>query len=221
MKIRSRKTNRNTEYDLEDFLLKEFSKDKELFVPDDELSCNDCKETEDVSNNLDCPKSFLVKFKADNSKDPKAIKAYTSGFILPEDLKYEFQKSDSFFASVSENHYNLKISGEELRKIGKSLYEDKTKHVNYSKNDVKDYLRLSYKQKDWQNFLLQTDRTRWRLYIGKVLKETLVNDFGKIDNQNIGEAKKIDPKGFSSRVKEISRYGGFNESERKLLEEYL
>jgi hypothetical protein len=217
LKIRARKTNRNTLYDLEDFLLKEFSKDKENWIPDQELSCNDCQLKEDLTNSIDSPKSFLVKFKADNTTDPMAIKADTSGFILPKGLNYQFQESKSFFKSVSKNHCNLKISGEELRKIGVFLYEDQTNHINFPKSEVKKYLQSAYTQKDWQILFSHSEKTRWHNYMGKILKEKLVEDYGKIDQESISQAIAIDENGFLARIRDISKYNGFNENERNIL----
>lgn len=221
MKVRSRKTNRNTDYKLDDFLLKEFSKDKENWVPDEELSCNDCQDKEDLENNRDNPRSFLAKFKADNCPDPRAIKADISGFVLPEELNYQFQKVESLFTSISSNHYNLILKGDELKKLGTSLYEDKSTHLNFSKGEVKEYLKSSYLQRDWQNLLSQTDRTKWRAFIGKVLKSALIEDFGKIDQSNIDDALNIDPIGFRERINEISKYNGFNSTEHNILRPYL
>ena len=59
MKIRAKKkkSSRYTAYEFDDFLLKELSKDKELFIPDLELSCNECTESECLEN-TDSPFSF-------------------------------------------------------------------------------------------------------------------------------------------------------------------
>lgn len=55
----------------------------------------------------------------------------------------------------------------------------------------------------------------------QTLRETLVKNFGELDEKNIFDALQIDNHGFLSRVKEISGYGGFRESEKKLLERHL
>ena len=221
MKIRSRKTNRNTSYELADFLLKEFSKDKETFIPFEELSCNECNDIEDISNDIDCPKSFLIKFKANNLPDPKAIKAEISGFILSEDLTYSPDKVVSHFKSITENHYNLKVSGDKLRKIGTELHASDANHVNYTKQEVKEYLRSSYQQKEWSKLLQLADRTKWRIFVGKTLKESLISDFGKIDNTGISEAINIDKEGFIKRIKEINSYNGFNKEELTYLAPHI
>lgn len=221
MKVRSRKTNRNTHYEKDDFLLKEFSKDKEIFVPDRELSCNECAQQEDLANHVDSPLSFLVKFKGDNSKDPKAIKAETSGFILPDDLNYEKQVSKSFFKSVSHNHYNALLTEGELRELSENLYRNQSSERTFTKEEVKSYLRIAHGQKDWQKLLNSPDRTRWRKFVGKALKQRLNQKFGKIDSLGISKALECDRTGFIADVQEVAQYGGFNSVEQDALRPHL
>lgn len=97
-----------------------------------------------------------------------AIRSDTSGFILPEGLTYEFKEAKSFFKSVSKNRYNLRVSGEKLREIGAHLYEHRTHHVNYTKSEVKEYIRAVYTQEEWQKLLKQSEKTKWHAYIGKL-----------------------------------------------------
>lgn len=220
MKIRSRKTNRNSPFELEDFLLKEFSKDKETFIADTELSCNECDEQESVAVHRDSPLSFLVKFKMDNSKDPKAIRAITSGFILPPDLTYEHQPSESLFSSVAQNHYNLHATEVELRDLAKQLYAEDSMHVNFLKADVKRYLCGAVHQEEWHNALARSDRTKWRAFVARALKAALIADYGPIEATAVEEALAIDREGFLAKVRTVKEYGGFNGAELSLLRQH-
>lgn len=220
MKIRSRKTNRNSRYELDDFLLKEFSKDKETFIADTELSCNECDEQESVAVHRDSPLSFLVKFKMDNSKDPKAIRGITSGFILPPDLTYEHQPSESLFSSVAQNHYNLRTTETKLRNLAAQLFADDSMHIGFKKDEVKSYLCGAVHDEDWHNALARPDRTKWRAFVAKALKAALVADYGPIEATAVEEALAIDSEGYLARVRTVREYGGFNEAELSLLGQY-
>ncbi len=221
MKIRARKTNRKTPYELEDFLLKEFSIDKEKYVHDNELSCNECQETEDEVNHKDSVKSFLVKFKADKLSDPKSVRPGVAGFVLPDEFDYELVKVSSFFKSIKENHYNLKTTEVELKRIVKKIHENKFPHVEFTKNEANNYLVFSYKKNNWDLLLNDGSKTKWREYVGKLLKKNLTEDYGKIDTTNVEEAIRIDKVGFTAKAKEITNYNGFNEQELTHLAPYL
>jgi len=221
MKIRTRKSKRNTEYELEDFLLKEFSKDKEIFVPDPELSCNECIEVEDLENKIDSPLSFMVKLKADILSDPRAIKPGVSGYTLPEEYSYELEKVESLFESIANNHYILKLKEEDLKKLGKIIHSKINDGPIYSNDEVNDYLFESHEQNEWESLLKLENKKKWRKYIGKKFKDKLKNDFGKIDRKGVEEAIEIDKAGFIAIVQKMNKLECFNEEELKHLAPYL
>lgn len=219
MKVRSRKTNRATSYALDDFMLKEFSLDKEVYIPDTELSCNECFEEESESQQKDSPLSFLVKFKGDNLSDPKAIKAQTTGFKLPDDLDYRRVESNSFFVSVAKNHYNLHIQAEQLKELGSRLYRSEETQFHFSKKQVNNYLIRSYNHPDWQMLYENENKTKWRQYMGRILKKTLVEQYGPVDERSVTEALAIDKAGFLALAKDVAAFGGFAKPEMELLTE--
>ena len=65
----------------------------------------------------------------------------------------------------------------------------------------------------WNTLLNSESKKKWREHIGKVLKKSLADDFGKIDEIGIKEAIRIDKIGFIKRAKEINNYDGFNSTE--------
>lgn len=221
MKIRARKSKRKTDYELEDFLLKEFSFDKEKFIPDPEISCNECLTDEDFKNHKDSALSFLIKLKADNLSDPSAIKSGVDAFVLPDDLNYKLQRVTSAFKSVSENHYNLILSEDELTELGRKLLVTATTHISHSSEEAKQYLLNSYQQSEWSALLNKSNKTGWRQYVGKILKERLYNEYGKIDAENVRGALQIDKEGFLHKVNEITRYANFDSKEMKFLSPYM
>ena len=221
MKIRAKKGKKNTTYEFVDFLLREFSKDKVEYIHDDELSCNECQDVEDVENYTDSIKSFLVKLKADILSDPSAVRSGVQGFILPEEFDYELMKVPSFFKSITENHYNLKTTKEKLKEIAAKIYSDKSLQIEFSKDEVNSYLLASYKQGDWDLLLNDGKKTKWQKHAGKLLKKNLVDNYGKVDSTSVAEALKIDRAGYIEKSKEINKYGGFNNIEIGHLAPYL
>jgi hypothetical protein len=223
MKIRAAKIKRNTGYiDFKDFLNKEFSKDKEAFVPDLELSCNECHEIEDLPSNRDSILSFLVKFKADHLSDPKAVSQGTTGFKLPNDLHYVSDHSrTSVFKSLQISHFNLIFADvSELERVAKDIYSVLSSHPHFSTSDVDSYIEAVYTRSDWSSLLSNPNKTKWRKHIGSILKRRLTRDYGKIDNQNdISKSLGIDATGFKSLITEILSYTNIPENEMKLLKE--
>ena len=218
MKIRSKKTNRNTSYDFDDFLLKEFSKDKENYVHDKELSCNECFEIEDEANNKDDIKSFLIKFKANLLSDPKAIRSSVSGFILPSDGNYVLEKvKKSFFKSIDANHFILNSDESKLKNVVEQIHKDASLRIEFTKDQVNNYLLESYNQKDWDTLLQDSNKKKWRKHLGKCLKQSLVDTYGKIDAENIKEGIRLDRSGITKLTQEVKNFNAFSDNELTLV----
>lgn len=221
MKIRAAKVKRNTGYvDFNDFLNKEFSKDKEVFIPDLELSCNDCDSVEDFANHRDSTLSFLVKFKADQLSDPKAVSQGASGFNLPDSLNYVSDSSrPSIFRSIQLNHFNLVFSNaSDLVQVAEDIFEDLNSHPHFAASDVDSYLETVYSRSDWGGFASNPNKTKWKKHIGNVLKRRLHRDYGKVDNQKeIVNSLGIDAAGFKNLIADILKYTSFSENETALL----
>ena len=221
MKIRAAKIKRNTGYvDFNDFLNKEFSKDKEAFVPDLELSCNECDGTENFPNESDSILSFLVKFKADQLSDPKAVSQGINGFKLPNDLQYVSDHSRaSVFKSLQMNHLNLIFADSpELERVAKDIYDVLSSHPHFSVSDVDGYIEAVYTRSDWSNLFSNPNKTKWKKHVGSILTRKLTRDYGKIDIQDdISKSLVIDATGFKSLIMEILSYTSFSENEMKLL----
>lgn len=221
MKIRARKSKYNTKLDFEDFKLKEFSKDKENFVPDLELSCCDCHEFENLADNIDSPISFLIKFKADQLSDPRAVKPGVKGLILPEELSYEIEKVESCFKSIRNNHYNLVWKQKEIEQIAVELYKDGNHHIDISKSEVQNYLLSSYDQDDWKTLLARKDKEKWRKFTVRQFKDRYQESYGKININEIKEALEVDSSGVNSLLSEMKSFGCFSNDELTIIDEVL
>ncbi len=216
--MRARKSKYNTELEFEDFILKEFSKDKEVFVAALELSCCDCVENEDLHNQKDSPCSFLVKFKADQLSDPSAIKGGVAGFVLPDNMQYRFAEVESFFSSIRSNHYSLILNDTELQKLAKNIYQNHTaKKINFTHKQVDEYLYKSYQQAAWATLLANARKTKWKKYIKRVLLNMYDAIYGKIEPQAVKEAYKIDPTGFKELLAEMKKMGCLRSKELKMI----
>lgn len=217
MKIKADKRSRNTALTFNEFLLKNFSMDRIDFIPDLELSCNECN-LDNPLKNTDDVLSFLVKFKADHLRDPKAIKSGVTGFILPVNGNYRHTKVKSSFSSIATNHYDLVLTKAELISLAKDLYNNpSSSEMKYSTDDVSDYLIRSRNQPEWITLLGSNDKKKWRGEVGKALKRKLVKTYGTIDKENISAALNIDKTDFERQVQGVMAYNGFNSSELRLL----
>lgn len=224
MKIRSAKTKRKTGYvDFNDFLLKEFSKDKENFIPDMTLSCNECLAQEDFAKDQDSVLSFLVKFKADVLEDPAAVKGGVKGFRLPDDLNY--QKDDSqakAFKTLQKNHYNLLFKDEmEVRNTAANIFNTSGLSIECDINAIDDYLYSVYLRDDWVNLLNLPNKNEWKKFIGGVLKRKLRDVHGYIDKESqIKAALAMDSNGFRHLAGEVLKYSNFSEPQEALLRKH-
>jgi len=220
MKIRARRAVRNSKYDEEDFLLKEFSQDMEKFVLDSELSCNECQETEDLDQPIDSPLSFLIKMKAHNVSDPKAIAGGVAGFVLPEDLKYRVDhlpESKSVFRSVRENHHVALMDETQQRALSTAIHAASSDHKEYDSNAIDSYLLGAYQQPEWDTLLSDTKKKKWLKRVGRAHKAELIKAFGAIDNKNIIDGLDIDPEGYRRQVEVIKKCRGFDDKELKAM----
>lgn len=222
MKIRARKSNYNTQPDFEDFKLKEFSKDKEKFIPDLQLSCCDCIELEDLTMPKDSPKSFLVKFKADNLSDPQPIKPGLKGFILPEDgYKYSFDAAKSNFASSRTNHFNLELDVGKLETLAELLFTKKEQLVDITQVEVADYLIESCEQGEWESLLERADKSKWKKFLKSKLNDKYKSVYGKFDKHDISEAVRLDRTGLISLVSLMKKHNCLEAKDSILIDESL
>ncbi len=225
MKIRSAKVKRKTGYvNFDDFLLKEFSKDKEEFHPDMMLSCNECFDKEDIATDSDSVLSFLVKFKADVLGDPAAVKGGLKGFILPVDVTYEKDSSQPKpFKSLQEQHYNLLFSSDtEVRRVAQDIFNNLTGlSVEHDLVDIDSYLLSVYGRGDWNNLINLPNKSEWKKFIGAVLKRKLRNVHGEVDKESdIKSAMNMDPTGFKSLIGEVLKYSNFSGPQMTLLQKH-
>lgn len=201
MKIRAQKSNYNTKPDFQDFLLKEFSLDKENFVHDPSLSCNHCYAQESLALYQDSVPSFLVKFKASLLADPGCIKPGVKGFILPED-GYKFTKTAStlHFTSINQNHYEMNLNSVQARAAASVIYNDPKRIVDIPKADVTDYLVKSCRQTEWTALHQKADRTNWKKHLKNKVREKYKAAYGKFDDADISQAMTMDQAGVQDLV---------------------
>lgn len=225
MKIRSAKNKRKTGYvNFDDFLLKEFSKDKEEFHPDMALSCNECFNQEDFVAARDSTLSFLVEFKADALEDPAAVKGGLKGFIVPDDVTYEKDSSQPKpFKSLQEQHYNLLFNDDaEVCRVAQDIFNNlKGCSVQYDLVDIDSYLLSVYSRNDWIDLLKLPNKSEWKKFIGAVLKRKLRIVYGDVDRESdIISAMKMDPTGFKSLICEVLNYSNFSGQQMTLLQKH-
>ncbi|MEN0059405.1 MAG: hypothetical protein AAGB31_11270 [Bdellovibrio sp.] len=220
MKVRAAKLKRKSGYvDFSDFLNKEFSKDKEKFEPDWELSCNECYDDENFEQDQDSVLSFLIKFKAELLSDPEAVKQGVAGFILPPHLNYQQDSTRrNTFKSVELNHYNLIFRDvQEIQQTAQAVFQNSSLQQRFAASEVDLYLEGVYLRQDWAALLNKNNKKKWRQYLGTLLKKRLKADYGENKTQEEVERNmKVDPDGFSKLISEIARYSSFVEPQLSL-----
>lgn len=219
MKIRASKLKANTEYDYDDYLLKEFSTDKEKFIPDLELSCCLCYEQENEVLDQDSILSFLVKFKADNMKDPQIIKPGLKGYLLPENLNYEFKTVASTFKSIQENHYNLLLDEKGLLILAKKMFKDKV--LSFSSGQLDNYIIGSCDQRDWKKLYELDNKKEWKKHLRKKLRQQYDEAYGKFELAPVKEAYEMDPGGVVAAVKLLKQFDFLNPDELTLIDSVI
>lgn len=222
MKVRAQKSGYNTALEFDDFLLKEFSKDKEKFEPDTELSCCECFDSNDEVKHEDSAKTFLIKFKADNLGDPQPIKPGVKGFILPEDgFTYTYQSVTSNFQSIRDNHYNLNLNRPQIDRLARILYGNSGSTLDFSQKDVADYLTQSCLNKEWQSLYNQATKSKWKKFLRSKLREKYKCSYGEFNKTEILEALKIDRAGITDLVSTLRQYDFLEPAEKVLLKSLL
>lgn len=207
MKVKVSKNLHYIDKTLEEFLLTEFSQSLEEFVPDLSLSCNECHEIENEESQQDSIFSFLLKFKADKLGDPKAIQSGLAGMILPESPNYTFEKTDgddSFFRSVKNNHYDLKLTEDQLRALAATLYNDSSLHKVYPIEDVRKYLVKNYNRTEWNALLSNPKKRTWKKFLRDALKRQFRSTFCEIEKSELRQMEQTDPQGLRQAITKLN-----------------
>lgn len=169
-----------------------------------EVSINHCEETEDYSNKIDSAFSFMLKFKAFYTKDPKSVKKGLSGFSVPEsgyDIKHEKGYS-CHFKSVENNHFNAyyKNAGE-VKASSKDVRANwSTSSKKFGQKDIDDYLMKTYKRDDWDSFYQIPDYKNWNKRLKQAFVRKFKASFGDINQENLDTAYSSKPKEMETQI---------------------
>ncbi len=211
MKVRAGRNVYFTPLTFEEFKLVEFSKDRLRWIPDDQLSCNQCDDEEDAAKDKDSALSFLTKFKADHLGDPKKVRSDgVVGYVLNEGKSYDYRKepgAPSNFRSVAVNHYNLYANSDELEEFALSVYSDQSKQAQYSAEQVGKYLLNSYERAEWATLLGLNDRKSWKKFVRALLVKRFELRYGPISRADLRKADKLDPADLRANLKILNDYG--------------
>lgn len=225
MKIRGLKNIHDTGKTYEEFKLTEFSKDLTEFIPDTNLSCNECSEKEDEIKVVDSVLSFLVKFKADKLSDPRRVrKDGVSGIELPSDKKYKYvkEKGDaSFFTSVRENHFNLKLNEKEVEEVAKYAFSKIEKVHTFNPEEVSSYLISRYETKEWKNLFADSKKKNWRKFLKKSLKTDFKKTYCELDKTELKRMLDTDPEGLKKCILKLNEFDCFIGSEKNEIRQAL
>ena len=217
MKVRASKNIHDYQKTFDEFKLTEFSKDRERFVPDLSLSCNECLDKEDDAQGTDSTLSFLIKFKADKLSDPRSIRDDgVSGMILPEIEGLPYKKeagAASIFKTITENHYNLELSEAQLDWLADQVFKDKKMTVEHNASEVKDYLISSYEKTEWATLLKDAKKSRWKSYLKKSLKDQFKNQYCELKVAELNKMLGVDAEGLKAAILRLNVLGCFEGAE--------
>lgn len=184
-----------------------------------EVSINHCEDTEDYDNKVDSAFSFMLKFKAFYTKDPRYVKKGLAGFIVPEDgydIRHE-PGDPCHFDSVEDNHHNAhyRDSGE-IQKVSSDLKANwNSSCLNYGQKEIDDYLMATYERDDWETFYQLPNYENWQKRLKQAFVRKFVASFGEISKENLGTTYASKPQEMEAQIEVLKKLNAVTETKMK------
>lgn len=184
-----------------------------------EISINHCEDTEDYDNKIDSSFSFMLKFKAFFTKDPRYVKQGLAGFIIPEtgyDIKHE-QGHPCHFESVEDNHHNIhyRNSGE-IQQTSSDIKADwSTNYVSFGQREIDKYLMDTYERDDWRSFYQLPDYENWSKRLKQAFVRKFKSSFGDISKESLETTYASKPKEMEIQIETLKKLSAVTETKEK------
>jgi len=181
-----------------------------------EVSINHCENSEDYNNNDDSGFSFILKFKAFFTKDPRYVKKGLAGFIIPEtgyDIKHE-QGLPCHFKSVEDNHHNIYYRNPgEIQKASSDIKANwSTSYITFGQKEIDVYLMSTYERDDWESFYQLPDYENWNKRLKQAFVRKFKSSFGDISKENLKTTYASKPKEMEAQIETLKKLSAVTET---------